>query len=182
MSVTAIARRYAEALADIAIQRGQTQQIAEELSRFAEMFTSNKELYDTIASPIISQRDKVKILDALIQRTRPSKVIENLLKLLLSHHRLHHIRFVQEQFRNFIDEREGVVRAHVTTASPVGDDEKEMFARQLQRITRKRIDLTFKLDPSLLGGAVTRVGSVVYDGSVRTRLEKIKHELKEGTR
>ncbi|HSB08960.1 MAG TPA: ATP synthase F1 subunit delta [Blastocatellia bacterium] len=180
MSVVVIARRYAEALADVATARGLVEQIDREVLLFVGMMESNRELLDVFASPIISQTDKQRVLDALTARVRPGQITVNLLRTMLNHYRLHHLGEVHAQFRRAINERKGLVVAEVTTASDFGHAEKEKLVRALERVTGKHVDLRFKTDPALIGGIVTRIGSVVYDGSVRTQLAGIKERLKQG--
>ena len=182
MSSTAAARRYAEALADVAFERGQTIEIERELSLFADLFTENDELRQAFASPVISQRQKRNILDAVIEQTRPGDVTVNLLRLLLRNSRLHQITAVHREFRNAVYRREGVIPAEVTTAVPIDQREQQILVRQLEDVSGKRVEAIFKSDPALIGGVITRLGSVVYDGSIRTQLETIKQELKyDGT-
>ena len=180
MSVIAIARRYAEALADVATARNQVEQIDNEVRIFAEMMKSSRELHDTFASPIVSQTDKLKVLEALISRTQTGPMTANLLRTMLSHYRLHHVAEVYEQFRREMNERKGLIVAEVTTATQVGAAEQAKLGRTLEQLTGKQVEFKFKTDPSLIGGVVTRVGSVVYDGSVRTQLQEIKERLKRG--
>ena len=182
MSVIAIARRYAEALADAAIGRNEVEQVDAELRAFAEMVRANRELYDLFASPVVSQRDKGKVLDAIINRARPGQMTVNLLRVMLVNYRLHYLGEVYDQFRRIINERSGVVVAEVTTAQPIGSAEQASLGRRLQEMTGKQVQFQFKTDPSLIGGVVTRIGSVVYDGSVRTQLQEIKQQLKAGDR
>lgn len=182
MSVIAIARRYAEALADVAIARNQVEQIEGEVRMFAEMISGSRELHDLFASPIVSQADKARVLDVLIARTRPGQMTANLLRTMLDHYRLHHLDAVYEQFRREMNERGGIVLAEVTTAQPVDPDERQKLSRELMAMTGKQVQFEFKTDPALIGGVVTRIGSVVYDGSIRTQLQEIKHRLKEGDR
>ncbi|MEK6288963.1 MAG: ATP synthase F1 subunit delta [Acidobacteriota bacterium] len=180
MSVIAVARRYAEALADVATARNQVEQIDNDVRVFAEMMKSSRELHDLFASPIVSQSDKLRVLDALLARMRPDRVTANLLRTMLSHHRLHHLAEVYEQFRREINKRKGLIIAEVTTAAEVGRSEQEKLGRTLQQMTGKQVEFRFKTDPSLIGGVVTRIGSVVYDGSVRTQLQEIRERLKQG--
>ena len=180
MSVRAVARRYAEAIADVAEGRNQVEQAEKELRMFAELLGANRELYEVFASPIVSQPDKRRVLEAVIERARPSQIIANLLRVLLNHYRLHHAGEVYEQFRREMNERRGVVAAEVVTAHAVGTAEREALAGRLRQMTGKQVELQFKTDSSLIGGVVTRLGSVVYDGSIRTQLQEIKERLKQG--
>jgi F-type H+-transporting ATPase subunit delta len=180
MSVRAVARRYAEALADVAEAHSQVEQAENELRAFAEMMRASRELYETFASPVVSQPDKRRVLDAVIERARPSQIMANLLRVMLNHYRLHHVGEVYEQFRREMNERRGVVEAEVVTAQAVGAAEREALAGKLRQMTGKQVELQFKTDSSLIGGVVTRLGSVVYDGSIRTQLQEIKERLKQG--
>ncbi len=180
MSVVAVARRYAEALADVATDHNQVEHIDNEVRVFAEMMKSSRELHDTFASPIVSQSDKLKVLEALLARTSTGQLTANLFRTMLSHYRLHHVAEVYEQFRREINERKGLIVAEVTTAVEVGASEQAKLGRTLEEMTGKQVEFKFKTDPSLIGGVVTRIGSVVYDGSVRTQLQEIKEKLKQG--
>ena len=180
MSVLAIARRYAEALADVAVARNQVEQIDDEVRTFVEMMRNSAELHDLFANPIVSKTDKARVLDVLIARARPGKMTANLLRTMLDHYRLHHLDVVYDQFRREINERKGRVLAEVTTAHTVGPSEQEKLSRELTAITGRQVEFEFKTDPEIIGGVVTRIGSVVYDGSIRTQLQEIKQRLKEG--
>ena len=178
MSVVALARRYADALADVASARNEVDQIDREVLLFADMLKSNSELRDVFASPIISLADKRRVLDALIERVRPGQMTINLLRTMLSHYRLQHLGVMHEQFRRVINERKGLVIAEVTTAGQFDRAQQDKLGRTLERMTGKQIEFKFKTDPALIGGVITRIGSVVYDGSVRTQLSQIKQRLK----
>jgi len=181
MSIVAIARRYAEALADVAIAHNQVEQMDAEVGAFAQMIRESRELYDVFASPVVSQEQKRSVLDALVKRTGVSAMIANLLGTMLSHYRLHDLTEVHEQFRRAINRRRGIALAEVTTAVPASQDAQDMLTRKLQELVGKQVQIQFKTDPALIGGAVTRLESVVYDGSIRTQLQIVKQRLKEGT-
>ena len=180
MSATAVARRYAEAMADVAIARNQVDQIAGELRLFAEMLRQSRELAHVFASPVQSHQDKGKVLEAIIARTRPGTFTANLLRTMLTNHRLPLVAVVYDQYRRIINERRGVMVAEVTTAQPLAATEQAQLGQRLEAITGKRIEFQFKTDATLIGGVVTRIGSVVYDGSVRTQLQGIEQRLKSG--
>ena len=179
MSVIAVARRYAEALADVAIAHDQVDQFDAEVGAFARLMADSRELHDLFASPIVSQSDKGQVLEAIIERARPGQMTANLLRTLLRHYRLHHLVAVYEQFQREINERRGMVLAQVTTALPVGRAEQDALGNRLREMTGKQVQLEFKTDPELIGGVVTRVGSVVYDGSIRTQLQAMRQKLKQ---
>lgn len=180
MSVLTVARRYAEAMADVAIARDEVESIDNELRVFAEMVKGSRELHDAFASPIVSPANKLSVLNALIARLNVGQMTANLLRTMLKHYRLHYAAEVYEQFRRKINERRGLIVAEVASANEVGAAEQARLSRTLERMTGKQVELKFNTDPSLIGGAVTRIGSVVYDGSVRTQLQAIKERLKRG--
>ena len=178
MSIVAVARRYAEALADVAVSTNQTAVIDREVKTFAEMLASSNELRGLFTSPIVMQKDKAGILDLLIERTGPGQVTANLLKTLQRHYRLQHLGVVYREFRREMDRREGIMQAEITTAAPMDHSQQSMLVSELQEITGKKVNVEYKVDSSLIGGAVTRLGSVVYDGSIKTKLAAIEQQLK----
>jgi len=179
MSVTAVARRYAEAIADVSVEHGLVDQIDSDLRTFVDMMTGSRELHQVFASPIISMDEKARVLDALIERTRPNRMTANLLKTLLRHYRLHHLDAVYQQFRREMNERQGLVLAEVTTAFPIDPEDRTALARRLQSLMGRQVEIKYLTDSSLIGGVVTRIGSVIYDGSIRTQLETVKNRLKQ---
>ena len=182
MSATTIARRYAEAMADVAIAHNIVDQVDGELRAFAGMLRESRELADVFASPVLPQADKGKVLEALIARARPGAYTANLLRAMLGNHRLPLVPDVYEQYRRLINERRGVVVAEVTSAQPLAPQEQAQLSQRLQAMTGKQVEFQFKTDAALIGGVITRIGSVVYDGSVRTQLQEIEQRLKAGTR
>lgn len=182
MSLIAVARRYAAPLADVGIARNKADLIDSELAVFAEMIGTNGELSNLFASPVISQDSKREVLDAIIERTHPDPLTANLLRTLLRNYRLQYVGAVHEEFRREMNSRKGIVIAHVATAAPVAASQQESLGRRLHEMTGKQVQLEFTTDPALIGGVVTRVGSMVYDGSVKTQLQEVEQRLKKGDR
>jgi F-type H+-transporting ATPase subunit delta len=149
----------------------------QELKQFAELYRSNAELSAFFPNSGISQADKLKVLNAIISRLGPSQTTTNLLRLLLKHHRMQSIWLVYEEFEKEINKRRGIVPAEITTAGPVEASERELIIGRLKAVTGKQVQANFKVDPELIGGAITRIGSVVYDGSIRTQLETMKQVM-----
>lgn len=182
MSLIAVARRYAVPLADVAIEHNKADELDSELGVFAEMINTNRELYELFASPVIPQPSKREVLDAIIAHAGPGEFTANLMRTLLRNHRLQHIGAVHEEFRREMNLRKGIVVAKVATVAPIEASQQEALGRALNQITGKQVRLEFKTDPALIGGVVTRVGSMVYDGSVKTQLLEIEQRLKLGER
>lgn len=177
MSVQTVARRYAAALADVVVARGEAREVQEELGAWEQMMLSNQQLLEVFRNPTVPYEQKRKVLNALIARTKVRPTTANFLQVLLQNQRLSELSEVNKRFAQVLDERSGVVSADVTTARPVPDAAQEALRAKLTTMTGKNVRLSFKTDGELIGGLVTRIGSTVYDGSVRNHLEQAKAKL-----
>ena len=177
MSVQTVARRYATALADVVMARGEAQEVQRELAAWDTMMQSNEQLLEVFRNPTIPYDQKRKVLDALIARTRASQTTANFLQVLLQNQRLAELSEVNKRFAQVLDERSGVVSAHVTTARPIEESVQDALRTKLAAITGKNVRLTFTTDEELIGGITTRIGSTIYDGSVRNQLQQVKERM-----
>ena len=177
MSSRAVARRYAVALADVVLSRGETQEVREELAGWDELLRSNAQLLEVFRHPAIPYERKRGVLEELIGRTRPRPTTANFLKVLLQNHRLAELSEVATQFAQELDRRSNVVTAQVTTARPLSPDAQEALRTRLAQLTGSTVRLQFEVDEELIGGVVTRIGSTLYDGSVRGQLQQIKQRM-----
>jgi F-type H+-transporting ATPase subunit delta len=176
--VQTVARRYATALADVVIERGEAREVRDELTAWEEMMQSNETLLEVFRNPTIPYEKKRKVLNALIERTRVRPLTANFLQVLLQNQRLAELGEVNKRFTQVLDERSGVVSAQVTTARPVAADSQEALRSKLATLTGKKVSLSFTTDEELIGGIVARVGSTIYDGSVRNQLQQVKERMK----
>ena len=177
MSSQAVARRYAVALADVVLSRGEAQEVREELAAWDSLVSANSELLEVFRHPAITHEQKRDVLDELIRRAKPRPTTANFLKVLLQNGRLGELSEVSTQFAQELDRRSGVVTARVTTARPLPADAQESLRARLGQLTGSRVRLQFEVDDELIGGVVTRIGSTLYDGSVRGRLQQIKQRM-----
>ena len=177
MSSQTVARRYATALADVVAGKSDERIIQEELVGWELMIESNSQLRDVFANPTIPYDQKRKVLRELITQTKVNQLTGNFLEILLKNQRLTALKEINARFADVLDTRAGVVAAHVTTARPVGDDARKALAEKLSRISGQRVRLSFTTDDSLIGGMVTRVGSTVYDGSIKSQLMRMEKFL-----
>ena len=177
MSVATIARRYATALAEVVTAHNEAREVQEELSAWHEMMRANETLDEVFRNPTIGIEQKRRVLDALIARTRPRPTTVNFLKLLVQNHRLTNLGEINERFAQELDRRAQIVSAQVTTARPLPREEQERLRARLTELTKSRVRLDFETDESIIGGVVTRIGSTVYDGSVRNQLQEIKEKM-----
>jgi F-type H+-transporting ATPase subunit delta len=172
-----MARRYAAALADVVVAQGEAREVQEELNAWAQMLEDNTALLEVFRNPTIPYEQKHNVLNTLIARTRVRPTTANFLQVLLQNHRLAELKEINQRFALQLDERSGVVSAQVTTARAVSDETKETLRARLGALTGKKVRLQFAVDEELIGGIVTRIGSTVYDGSVRTQLQQIKQKM-----
>lgn len=177
MSSHTVARRYASALADVVIARGEANEVQEELIAWQKMISDNPALHEAFANPTVAYEQKGKVLNELIARTKVGQTTGNFLRILLKNQRLAELAQVNAKFAEVLDERAGLISAQVLSARPVAEATKALLERKLREVTGKKTRLKFETDESLLGGIVTRIGSTIYDGSVRNQLRELREEL-----
>lgn len=180
MSVETVARRYATALADVVAKSGETDSVKSELKTWEELMNANGELQNAFASPAIAHLSKEKVLEGLLEKTKTTKTTANFLRVLLRNRRLTELGAINKKFAAVLEERSGVVAAEITSARSLSEAEKTELKLSLAKLTGKQINLNFEIDENIIGGVVTRVGSTVYDSSVKTQLENLKTQLING--
>ena len=177
MSVQTIARRYASALADVVLERNEARDVQNELNAWQEMLQVNANLREVFANPTIALDQKRAVLNKLIEMAKPRGTSANFLKVLLQNQRLTELGEINRKFAQILDERAGMVAATVTTARAVPQDAQAKLHDTLATLTGKKVRIDFATDPEIIGGLVTRIGSTVYDGSVRSQLQQIKERM-----
>ena len=177
MSLQTIARRYATALADVAIERHEEREVQKELAQWAAMIEGHPQLKEVFANPTVAYDQKRTVLDELISRTRVRETTASFLRVLLKNQRLSQLREVVARFSQVLDERGGVVAADVTTARPIPEELKNSLHETLAAATGRKVRLSFTTDEALIGGLVARIGSTIYDGSVQSHLERLSEGL-----
>ena len=177
MSVQIVARRYASALADVVLERGEAREVQEELTAWERLFQSSENLQEVFRNPTIPLDRKRAVLNKLIERTRPRPTTVNFLKVLLQNQRLTDLAAINRKFAEVLDVRAGRLAATVTTARSVPADAQQKLHATLSTLTGSNVRVNFATDPELIGGLVTRIGSTVYDGSVRNHLQQIKEKM-----
>jgi F-type H+-transporting ATPase subunit delta len=175
----AVASRYARALFEVALgERIDLGQVERELSAFATLVTGDAQLARVLTNPAIPTPRKRALVDTLISRVGPLLPhVAKLLLLLAERDRLALLPDIVRAYRNRLNEHNHVVQAEVVTASPLPADRVAVLAERLGRATGRTVQLESRVDPAIIGGAVTRIGSTIYDGSVTTQLRKIGEAL-----
>lgn len=177
MSVQTVARRYAAALAQVITERGEAAEVQTELAAWEEMIQSTPNLLEVLRNPTIALDHKRAVLNKLIERAKPRQTTANFLKVLLQNQRLTELGEINRKLAETLDVRAGMVAATVTTARAVPDSSQQQLHATLTGLTGRKVRINFATDPDLLGGIVTRIGSTVYDGSVRYQLEQIRTRM-----
>lgn len=171
---TAMARRYAKALLTIGEEEKRTEALTREVRALGDAVASSPELQSLLSNPIVPQESRRKVMEEVAARLSLSPVVRNAALLLTDRRRGASIPEIAAALESLLDERSGKVRADVTSASPLTEAQAQKIQATLEKLTGRKIALTRKVDPALIGGVVTRVGDRVFDGSVRTRLEQIR--------
>jgi len=177
MPSRASAARYARALFDVALKESDPVQIERDLAALAGLMSSNAELQAALTNPAVPVSAKRRIAEALGTRLSAAPPTRKLFLLLADRDRLGIVPDLLAIYRERLMEHQQVVRAEVTTAAPLTPERASQIEEKLAVLTGRKVDMKTSVDPSIIGGVVTRIGSTVYDGSLATRLAKLKEKL-----
>jgi F-type H+-transporting ATPase subunit delta len=175
--INAVARRYASALADVVVEQNSADRAKADLGAFVEGFFSSHDLRSALESPAVGRDVKQRVLEEIAKRMNLEPAVRNFIYLVVDHHRAESLRDIQQAFQEELNARMGIAEAEVTSARALNVDERRQLTAALERRTGKKIEARFAEDQALLGGAVVRVGSTVYDGSVREQLARMREQL-----
>ncbi len=178
MSTRASAARYARALLDVVIKEGHPEKVEQELSAFADLLVQNPNLENALTNPAVPVSGKRGIVKELATRLTLSPPLAKLLLMLADRDRLVIVPDLVAVYRDRLMDYRQIVRADVTTAEPLAEAKASLLKQRLAQLTGRQVTMTTKIDPSIIGGLVARVGSTVYDGSVATQLARIKNRLR----
>lgn len=172
-----VAREYAEALADVALASGRADALRQEVRSFAELAAGSADLRNFLDSPAIPRAAKQDLLEKLVARLGASKELRNFLFVLVDHHRTNLLAEMAREFETTILERLGRAEASITSARELSAPQKQKLAGTLESVTGKKIEARYAVDPALVGGLMVRIGSTIYDGSVRAQLDRLSARL-----
>jgi F-type H+-transporting ATPase subunit delta len=176
--MSVFAARYARALADVVLDaKLNTAEVEQQLQDFAATFAGSKDLKELLLNPSIPAQKRVAILDKINGRVGCGPKVRNFVAVLIRHERLGALAEILEQYRQEMNRRLSISDAEVVTARPLEDQERAKLEAQVSAVAGNKVNATFREDKSLIGGAIVRIGSTIYDGSVRGRLERLKERL-----
>ncbi|MDQ5986065.1 MAG: ATP synthase subunit delta [Syntrophus sp. SKADARSKE-3] len=179
MTGSTIAKRYARAFFEIAVEEKQLENYYRELSGFSSIVEGNEDLRGFLANPIFDQMEKKSVVESIMAKTNISGVTANFLKLLADKQRIVILADIVESYREMMDEALKTVRVSVKTAFALSPELEKGLHDGLEAQTGKQVQMTVTEDQSLLGGIVVSVGDTLYDNSIKTQLNNIRNLLGE---
>lgn len=177
---SAAASRYAKALVDVATAPGakiEPRQMIAQLRDFEAALSSATELRHILLSPAVPPARKRAVVGRIGETLGIARLVRNFLYVVIDHRRIELVGDICDAFESLLDERLGVVRADVAAAGALTDEEQQAIAAQLARLSGKRVRAQFAIDGALIGGVTARIGSTIYDGSVRGRLQELGRRM-----
>lgn len=176
--MAAYVARYASAFLDVVTAaKLDTAAIERQLNDFLATWQGSRELREFFENPSIPAAQKVAILDKLNAKLGMQKELRNLVAVLIDNDRIASVADVAAAYRQLLQEKLGIHPAEIVTARELGKEERDALLLEVGKLVGGRVEATFRQDKTILGGAVVRIGSTVYDGSVRGRLERLREEL-----
>jgi F-type H+-transporting ATPase subunit delta len=176
--MASVASTYARAFADVILDTHlDADRSIAELRAIAGLLAESSDLRRVWENPAIPAEQKRRVLDVIAERDEFSKQSRNLVAVLIDHRRIHFLEPIIRQLEKELDARLGFAEAQITSARLLGDAEKQEFEVQVGKLTGKKVRAHYGEDQTLLGGAVVRVGSTIYDGSVKGQLERMREEI-----
>lgn len=177
MAQIPVATRYAQAFFELAREKGEINPLGTALQETSALFGASAELRTVLSNPAVQLAERRKVVEAIGEKAKWPRLFRNFLMLLLDKDRLRYLGEIAASFQEKVDAHEGRVRARVTSATSLSDGQVEKIKAQLASMTGKEVMLTTEVDADLIGGVVARVGSKIYDGSVRTHLERMREAI-----
>ena len=177
MSVSIVARRYAQALLELGVETGTLDRLVDEMTTIASAWETSPDLRNALENPLVAHDAKKAVLTELSEQIGATPTTRHALLLLVDRRRTAALPHVAQFLRELADARKGVLRAEVTTAAPLTDAYYARLQVQLEKMTGKKVVVDRKTDGSLIAGVVTRIGDRILDGSLRTRLQSLKDSL-----
>jgi F-type H+-transporting ATPase subunit delta len=174
-----MAARYATALFDLAREANAVDDVKADLQRFEALMAESPDLVRLVRSPVFSAAEQLQALAAVLARAGIEGLAARFLQLVTANRRLFAVRDMVTAYRALVANHKGEATAEVTVAEPLKDDHVAALRAALKAVSGKEVDLDIKIDPAIIGGLVVKLGSRMVDSSLRTKLNAIRHAMKE---
>lgn len=178
MNPSSIARRYAKALFELAVEDGRFEETGRELAALSRAVEADEALSVALRSPSTTREDRMAVAEAMAAAIKATPTLANALRLLAERRRLADLPLLERVYRDLADEKAGRVRARVTSAVPLSEEAVQQLSAAIAKATARTLVVERVVDKAILGGAVAQVGSQVFDGSLRNQFEQLKQQLK----
>ncbi|MBN2223223.1 MAG: ATP synthase F1 subunit delta [Deltaproteobacteria bacterium] len=175
-----IAKKYARALFELALEDKQYERCGREIESFAVLIKENEQLWGLFTGPAGDTELRRSALDAVFLKTKYLPLVDNFIRLSMDKERLVLIGDISRAYGRLLDEHEGKMKARLVSAAALSDEEIAEIKKRLSVSLKREIILETSVDPSLIGGAVAYVGGLIFDGSIKTQLTTIRDNLKKG--
>ncbi len=175
---TAIAQRYARALAEAAGPAADFERIAQDLESLTATYQASAELRDVFESPAVSVQQKARILEAILDRLEVIDLTRRFSRVLLAHYRMGLLEEIRAAFQRILNYRLGIVQMKVVSATPLSENEQAALEARFSEVTRKKVNAEYQVDSNLLGGIMAQIKSTIYDGTVRGYLNRLRDQLR----
>jgi F-type H+-transporting ATPase subunit delta len=175
-----LARRYALAFAEAAGPGADLHRLLRDLNEFATVYEESAELRELFETPAVPLERKTKVLETILARLEAAEVTVNFLRVLLGHYRMSLLREICAVFEDIVNDRLGIVRMSVTSASPLSEEQRAALRDRFRELTQKTVEIEYHVDPEMLGGVLAQVKSTIYDGTIRGYLNRIREEMGAG--
>lgn len=180
MRSSAIARRYAKALILIGKEDGKAETYREELNTIVGLMDQEPLLEQSVSNPLFNAKGRRNALAAVLKKLDVSRIMNSFVLLLFDKGRIKFLRDVSNYYNILADELKGIIRADLISATELSSESFEQIRNSLSKLTGKQVLLDTKLDASLIGGVITKIGDLVLDGSIKTQLQNMRESLKRG--
>ena len=175
---TTLARRYAKALVEIGQEKDSLEKYGQDLSSLTELVDVSRDFREILINPVFTKDDKKRIAGQIFTRLHTDQMVINFVNLLIDRKRIDQLAGIEKAYRQEVDQIRGITRGEVVSAEPLSEEQLGRVTGALSQISGKKVLVSTRVDPSLIGGLSAKVGDKVFDGTIRTQLSQLKESLK----
>jgi len=175
---TTLAKRYAKALVEIGQEKDALEKYGQDLSSLTELVDVSRDFREILINPVFTKDDKKRIAGQIFMKLRTDQMVVNFVNLLIDRKRIDQLAGIEKAYRQEVDQIRGITRGEVVSAEPLSEEQLGRVTEALSQISGKKVLVSTRVDPSLIGGLSAKVGDKVFDGTIRTQLSQLKESLK----